>query len=89
MSSTTPSVIQNRLSLIDQHLKLTEETLRAMQRIRQTVATAAAEVDSIIASLPHDTGRRIATIDALQAVKDLAITSILLSSPGLGDQQMV
>lgn len=83
--SSSNAAIQDRLHLINGNLHLNQEQIQGMKEIRAIISDAAYKMHAVIEKLPHDTGRLIASIDALQSVKDVACSSILLA-PGLREK---
>lgn len=64
--------------MINGMFDLPDETTAAMARIRELVAECAMSVAKVVGSVNYDTGRLIATIDMLQAVKNTACDAVIL-----------
>ena len=67
-----------RAAMINGNFTLPEQTLKSMKRIREVTAQAADEINKILKSDNHDVGRRIAALDHLQQVKNIACDSLIL-----------
>jgi hypothetical protein len=70
--------IAARVALVNGNFDLPTETKRAMKRITEIVAEAAAEIEREAKKVKYDTGRLIATMDILQQSKDTACVSVIL-----------
>lgn len=67
-----------RVALVNGNFDLPEDTRRAMHNIRECVAACATQLAEIARTTTFDTGRMIAALDGLQAVKNTACDAVLL-----------
>jgi hypothetical protein len=70
--------IEVRTAMIAERLDLPDETRAAMQEVREAAATFALSLEAVFKKHKRDTGRAIASIDAVQHAKNLACDALLL-----------
>jgi hypothetical protein len=70
--------IDKRVEMINGHFDLPPETVEAMKEIRVAAELCARTMQGIFKKHKADTGRAIATIDQLQAVKNTACDALIL-----------
>jgi hypothetical protein len=71
-----------RVAVIATRLELPEDTRAAMQEVREAAAVFAASLESVFKKNKRDTGRAIASIDAVQLAKNIACDALLLPFAG-------
>lgn len=77
MSKITDPVTK-RVEMINGRFDLPQETIQAMNDIRQAVDQCARSIQTATSKVETDTGRLIATMDLLQQAKNVACDSIIL-----------
>lgn len=70
--------IAARVNLVNGNFSLPEETIAAMRKIRELIATCSQELAACTSSVPYNEARLLAALDALQAVKNVACDAIIL-----------
>lgn len=78
MSAPIQDPIEKRVAMINGHFALPSETVESMNEVRDAVDTCARTLHAIFKNQKTDTGRAIATIDQLQAVKNTACDALIL-----------
>ena len=72
------TLVQQRIRLIGDRGKLSDQVLTNLIEIKKTLEKAAENVAKLVQEVDHETGRLIASIDKLKEASNIACESMIL-----------